>query len=52
MLRAFVDAIKTGDAPPLDVYRGLEMTAPGICAGISIEKGGVPVDLPDFRAAR
>jgi predicted dehydrogenase len=50
MARAFVDAVQSGGKPPLDIYKGLEMTAPGICAGLSIEKGGVPVDVPDFRA--
>ena len=50
-VRAFVDAILNDATPPLDIYAALEMTAPGICAGISIAQGGVPVEVPDFRSA-
>ena len=50
-VRAFVDAIINDVTPPLDIYAALEMTAPGICGGISMAKGGVPVEVPDFRAA-
>lgn len=32
-----------------DIYAGLEMTAPGICGGISMEKWSAPVEVPDFR---
>lgn len=37
--------------PPVDVIKALEWTAVGLCSQQSIERGGVPVDLPDFRAA-
>ena len=50
-VRAFLDAIINDETPPLDIYTGLEITAPGICGGISIEKGGVPVEVPNFREA-
>ena len=48
-VRAFLDAIINEETPPLDIYAALEMTAPGICGGISLEKGGMPVDVPNFR---
>jgi predicted dehydrogenase len=48
-VRAFLDAIINDETPPLDIYTGLEITAPGICGGISMEKGGAPVDVPNFR---
>ena len=50
-VRAFVDSIIEDTTPPLDIYRALEMTAPGLCAGTSMEKGGIPVDVPDFRGS-
>lgn len=49
-VRAFLDAILNDEAPPIDIYAALEMTAPGICGGISMNKGGAPVEVPDFRA--
>ena len=48
-VRAFLDAIAKDETPPLDIYAALEMTAPGICGGISLEKGGMPVEVPNFR---
>ena len=48
-VRAFLDAIINDETPPLDIYAALEITAPGICGGISIEKGGMPVEVPNFR---
>lgn len=37
--------------PPVDVVKALEWMAVGLCSQQSIARGGVPVDLPDFRAA-
>lgn len=37
--------------PPVDVVKALEWTAVGLRSQQSIERGGAPVDLPDFRAA-
>ncbi len=48
-LAQFLAAVR-GDAPPeIDLIRSLEFTAPCICAHMSAERGGVPVDVPDFR---
>jgi predicted dehydrogenase len=49
MIKAFVDAIVEDKEPPIDVYRALDYTVPGLCAHISAEEGGRPVDIPDFR---
>ena len=32
-----------------DLRRALEWTAAGLCSQISIENGGVPIKVPDFR---
>lgn len=45
----FAEAIRTGRQPYLDVYRGVQMSIVGILAYKSALKGGVPVDVPDFR---
>lgn len=50
MVRDFIRAAR-GEAPPaIDVYDAVDYTAPGICAHLSAERGGVPVEIPDFRA--
>jgi predicted dehydrogenase len=49
MLKAFVDCILNDTRPPIDVYDAMDFTAPGLCAHISAENGGRPVDIPDFR---
>ena len=35
--------------PPIDVYKGIDMTLPGILAFRSALKGNVPLEVPDFR---
>lgn len=35
--------------PPIDAYRGLDYTVPGIVARQSAEQGGVLLPVPDFR---
>lgn len=45
----WLNAIRAGAAPPIDVYAGLDMTLPGICAHQSALQGGQPVDIPDPR---
>lgn len=45
----FVKSILEDSKPPIDVYEALDYTAPGICAHISAEMGGKPVEIPDFR---
>ncbi|MBR6411218.1 MAG: Gfo/Idh/MocA family oxidoreductase [Clostridia bacterium] len=45
----FVDAILNDKTPPMDVYKAVETAAPAILAAISCEKGGVMLEVPDFR---
>jgi predicted dehydrogenase len=43
----FVDAIDTGSKPPLDVYKALEMTLPGLVSEQSIAQNGAWIAVPD-----
>jgi predicted dehydrogenase len=47
--RLFAQAIRDGSPPDIDIYQALEWTAAGLCSQISIQHGGVPVHVPDFR---
>jgi len=44
----FAEAIRTGQQPFLDVYRGVAMSSVGILAWRSALENGVPVEVPDF----
>lgn len=35
--------------PPIDVYRGIECSLPGIIANKSAERGGTPMQISDLR---
>jgi len=48
-LLAFVEAIVSGSEPPIDVYRALDFTVPGLVSETSAHQGGMPVAVPDFR---
>lgn len=45
----WIAAIESGTPPPIDIYTGLEWTAAGLCSQTSINNGGVPVRVPNFR---
>lgn len=45
----FAAAIRTGEQPYLDVYRGVQMSIVGILAYRSALDGGTPLEVPDFR---
>lgn len=45
----FVDAIKNDKTPLMDVYKSVESAAPAIRAAESADKGGVMLEIPDFR---
>lgn len=47
--RAFVRAVLAGRPAPIDVYRAMEYSLPGILANRSAELGGVPIAIPDLR---
>ncbi|MCD6364993.1 MAG: Gfo/Idh/MocA family oxidoreductase [Planctomycetes bacterium] len=44
----FANAIRSGEQPYLDVYRGVTMSSVGILAWKSALQDGVPFDVPDF----
>ncbi|MBN1341632.1 MAG: Gfo/Idh/MocA family oxidoreductase [Phycisphaerae bacterium] len=46
----FAQAIRTGEPPYIDVYRGVAMSCVGIQAWRSALEGSVPVEIPDFRS--
>ncbi|MCC7264438.1 MAG: Gfo/Idh/MocA family oxidoreductase [Candidatus Latescibacteria bacterium] len=46
----FANAIRTGQPPFLDVYRGVAMSSVGILAWKSALEEGRPVAVPDFRS--
>lgn len=48
-LAAFLDSIVEGSEPPIDVYRALDFTVPGLMAEVSIAQGGAPIAVPNFR---
>ena len=45
----FVDAILNDKTPPMDVYRSVETAAPAILARESANRGGILLEVPDFR---
>lgn len=49
LFQDFLAAIEAGKPNPIDIYRGLEMTLPGIIAHEAIKKGGVWLEVPDVR---
>jgi predicted dehydrogenase len=49
LARHFAQSILDGKPAPIDVYRAIEYTLPGILANRSAELGGAPVSIPDLR---
>jgi predicted dehydrogenase len=49
MAAAFTDAILAGRTVPIDIYRTIEYSLPGIMAARSADLGGAPVEIPDMR---
>ena len=45
----FAEAIRAGQQPYLDVYRGVAMSCVGILGWKSVLAGGAPFEMPDFR---
>lgn len=48
----FIRAILDDTVPPMDVYRSVETAAPAILAAESARRGGVMLEVPDFRGKR
>jgi predicted dehydrogenase len=49
MVEDFIRAIREDTSPAIDVYRAMDYGVPGLCAHLSAERGGAPVEVPDFR---
>jgi len=49
MAASFADAILEGKTVPIDIYRSIEYSLPGIMAARSADLGGQPVEIPDMR---
>jgi predicted dehydrogenase len=47
--RLFAESILTGQTPDIDINDALEWTAAGLCSQISIQQGGLPIKVPNFR---
>ena len=45
----FARAVRTGEQPYLDVYRGIDMSIAGIQAWRSVLSDSAPMEVPDFR---
>ncbi|MBT3343076.1 MAG: Gfo/Idh/MocA family oxidoreductase [Gemmatimonadetes bacterium] len=52
MVDEWIAAVIDGGPMPIDVHAGLDMTLPGICAHLSAQQDGQPVDVPDSRDMR
>lgn len=49
IVRDWIAAIRRDAPPPIDVYRGLDFTLPGLISEQSIAQGGLPLPVPDPR---
>lgn len=49
ILRDFLDSIENDTTPPIDIYKALDFTAPGLVSEESINQDGKPLQVPDFR---
>ena len=49
MMKAWLEAVREGDPVPIDVYRALDYTLPGIIARESALRDGEPLTVPDPR---
>jgi predicted dehydrogenase len=48
-VRAFARAVLDGRPVPIDVYRAMDYTVPGLVSEQSIAQDGAPLPVPDFR---
>ena len=51
-VRDFLDCVRSGRRPAIDVFDALDFTLPGLVSRESLRRGGVPVSVPDFRTLR
>ena len=48
----FIDSIVNDKTPPIDVFTAVETAAPAIKAAESARKGGILLEVPDFRVKK
>lgn len=48
IIRKFIECVRNGETPDMDVYFGTRMSSVAILAHRSLLEGGVPYDIPDF----
>lgn len=49
IVKDFIDAIRTGVQPELNVYKACEWTAVGLLSSLSVTNNGKTLEVPDFR---
>ena len=49
LVEDFINAIRTGEAPIVDVYTACEWTAVGLLSELSVVNNGRAVEMPKFR---
>ncbi len=49
MVEDFARCILDDTRPPIDIIDALNMTVPGLMSEVSIQQGGVPVEVPEFQ---
>ena len=52
LVQDFVDAIREGKKPDIDIYQACEWTAVGLLSELSVMNGGKTIDVPNFRTAK
>lgn len=52
LVQDFVDAIREGKKPDIDVYQACEWTAVGLLSELSVMNRGKTIDVPNFRTAK
>ncbi|RAV20989.1 hypothetical protein DQG23_12945 [Paenibacillus contaminans] len=51
IVQDFIDAVRNGTKPPIDVYDACEWTAVALLSELSVMNGGRQMEMPDFRKA-
>ena len=49
IVKDFIDAIRSGKQPDLDVYKACEWTAVGLLSALSVANNGRTIEVPHFR---
>ena len=52
IVQDFIETIKSGGKPPIDVYEACEWTAVGLLSELSVTNNGRTMDMPDFRKSK